>query len=238
MSELQAGVVPLARRIDISAVQAYHDERDIRALSRAARQGGYVSAHVLPNWVPLMRELLAGSDTLVGAPVGFPSGGAATEVKVAEALRLLADGAQEMDVVINIGRLRSGHDTYVRDDLAEVTGTVAGTVPVKVILETCYLNEDQVRKGCDLAIDAGADFVKTGTGWSGGSTSVEVIKLIRRHVGDAIGIKASGGIRDLDTVLAMLRLGVTRFGINARSAREIVDAYDRHAASSGAGTER
>jgi len=216
--------VALARLIDISAVQACHAESDIRRLAEIARQYNFINAHVLPNWVPLMRELLAGSATLVGSPVGFPSGGTITRVKVKEAEALLDDGVEEMDVVANIGRLRSGQFSYVLEDLKAVVDVASGHIPVKVILETAYLDDDQLHAGCDAAVESGADYVKTGTGWSGKPTTVETVCKILSFVGDAVAIKASGGIRTLETVTEMLELGVSRFGINSDAAVRLLTA--------------
>lgn len=212
----------IARRIDISAVRAQHAEEDVRALARDAREGGFVNAHVLPHWVPLLRELLDGSDTLVGAPVGFPGGGHATKVKVAEAQWLVANGVQELDVVVNVGRLRSGDDGYVADELRAVRDVVPDTVPLKVILEVSLLTDAEIRRGAALAVEAGADFVKTGTGWTGVPVTLDDVAAIRETVGDRAQIKASGGLRDLDTVLKFRDAGVERFGIGVGPALAIV----------------
>ncbi len=214
----------LARLIDISAVQTFHSESDIRRLAEIARKYGFINAHVLPNWVPLMRELLAGSTTLVGSPVGFPSGGAMTRIKSKEAEALLDDGVEEMDVVANIGRLRSGQFAYVLKDLKTVVDVVSKRVPVKVILEVSYLDDDELHAGCDAVVESGADYIKTGTGWSGTPTTVETIRRILSFVGDAVAIKASGGIRTLGTVTEMVELGVSRFGINSDAAVRLIAA--------------
>jgi deoxyribose-phosphate aldolase len=212
----------LARHVDISCVQAFHSERDIRELASAARVGGFVSAHVLPSWVPLMRELLDGSDTLVGAPAGFPSGGSMTATKIFESQLLLAAGVQELDVVVNIGRLRSGDYAYVTAELTEVVALVDDAVPLRAILEVGHLDDDQVRAGCECVVDAGVPWVKTGTGWSGRPTERRDVEIIAECVAGRAAIKAAGGIRDLDTVRDMIALGVTRFGMNATVARQLV----------------
>lgn len=209
--------------IDISAVQARHTESDVAELARAALAGDYLAAHVLPAWVPLLRELLDGSTTNAGAPVGFPSGGSPTAVKVAEAAWLLAAGVDELDVVINVGRLRSGQDAWVTDDLRAVFDEVAGRVPMKVILETGHLDDDELRRGCAAALAAGARSVKTGTGWAGHTTTVEEVRVIREAVGPEAEIKASGGIRGLAVVRAMLAAGATRFGVNAAAAAQLLE---------------
>jgi deoxyribose-phosphate aldolase len=171
-----------------------------------------------------MRELLAGSTTLVGSPVGFPSGGAMTRIKSKEAEALLDDGVEEMDVVANIGRLRSGQFAYVLKDLKTVVDVVSKRVPVKVILEVSYLDDDELHAGCDAVVESGADYIKTGTGWSGTPTTVETIRRILSFVGDAVAIKASGGIRTLGTVTEMVELGVSRFGINSDAAVRLIAA--------------
>jgi deoxyribose-phosphate aldolase len=210
-----------AAHTDISCVQAAHTEQDVARLAASARDHGFVSAHVLPHWVPRLRELLAGCRTLAGAPVSFPSGGATTTTKIAEALDLLEAGAQELDVVVNIGRLRSGDYKYVHTELTRVVAAVEGRAPLRVILELAYLDRSAVSVGCDLAIEAGAQYVKTGTGWSGRATTVDDVHFIAAHVQGAIAIKAAGGIRDLSTVRQMVDAGVVRFGVNAATAEAI-----------------
>jgi deoxyribose-phosphate aldolase len=212
----------IARRIDISTVRAQHGEADVRALAEAARAGGFVNAHVLPAWVTLARELLDGSETLVGAPIGFPSGGHATAIKVAEAQQLLADGAQELDVVINVGRLRSRRDDEVLAELSAVRAVVPPDVPLKAILEVALLDGAEVDRGARIAVEAGVDYVKTGTGWTGVPVTLDDVRTIRAAVGDRAKIKASGGLRDLDTVLAFEAEGVERFGIAIEPALAIV----------------
>lgn len=212
----------LARMIDISAVQAQHGEREIREMVQRAKEHRFIAVHVLPNWVSFLRAQLAGErDILVGAPVGFPSGGHTTAVKVAEAKGLIADGVQELDMVINIGRLRSGHHDYVRDDIRAVA-EAAGGQPIKVILEVHHLSPDEIRRACELAIEAGAAFIKTSTGWAPSGATMESVRLITSFVGSAIQIKAAGSIRNLETVVAMLRMGVTRFGVNLDSSVAIL----------------
>ena len=212
----------LPRHIDISAVQARHARADIEELAAHARAGSFVSAHVLPNWLAELRELLAGSDTLAGSPVGFPSGGATTSTKVAEARELLDAGVQELDVVVAIGRLRSGDVDYVTRDLAAVVDAVDGRVPLRAILEVGHLDEREIRSGVDAAIAAGVPWVKTGTGWSGVPTEVGHIAVIADQVAGRARLKAAGGIRDLETIRAMAELGVTRFGMNTRAALDAV----------------
>jgi len=188
----------------------------------SARRHGFYAVHVLPCWVGFLRELLAGSpEVLAGAPVGFPAGAHRTDIKAAEARALVADGVQEMDMMLNVGKLRSGDRRYVLEDIRAVV-QAAREVPVKVIIEAPLLTEEQVRLACDLCIQGGAAFVKTSTGWLPGGSSPQLIRLIAAHVGQAIRIKAAGGIRDLQMVTEMRRLGVARFGINLHTAVQIV----------------
>ena len=216
----------LARLIDISAVRAQHGEAEIRELVQRAKEHRFIAVHVLPCWVPLLSELLAGeNDIYVGAPVGFPGGAHATETKGFEATRLVADGVQEMDMMLNVGMLRSGRLDYVERDIRTVV-EAAGKVPVKVILEVHYLTPDQIKRACECAIKAGAAFVKTATGWAPGGATLEAVELITSFVGKAIKVKAAGGVRDLGTVRKMLKMGVSRFGINLDASIEILRECD------------
>ena len=212
----------LARMIDISAVQAQHGEREILEMVRRAKEHRFIAVHVLPSWVPFLRAQLEGErDILVGAPVGFPSGGHTTAVKVAEAKQLAADGVQEMDMVMNIGKLRSGAHDYVRDDIRAVADA-AGKLAIKVILEVHHLSPDEIKRACQLAIEGGAAFVKTSTGWAPSGATLESVRLITSFVGSAIQVKAAGSVRNLETVVAMLKMGVTRFGVNLDSSVSIL----------------
>jgi deoxyribose-phosphate aldolase len=212
----------LARLIDISAVRAEHGEREILEMVHRAKEHRFVAVHVLPSWVAFLKAQLAGEqDILVGAPVGFPAGGHATATKVAEARQLVADGAQELDMVLNIGHLRSGHHELVRQDIRAVV-EAAGGLPIKVILEVHHLGGDEIKRACEHAIAAGAAFVKTATGWAPSGATLETIRLITSFVGSAIQVKAAGGVRDLATVVAMLGMGVTRFGVNLDSSIQLL----------------
>lgn len=212
----------IARLTDISAVRTPHGEAEIREMVENARRHSFYAVHVLPCWVSFLRDLLAASpEVLAGAPVGFPSGAHRTDIKVAEARALVADGVQEMDMMLNVGKLRSGDRRYVLEDIRAVVGA-AGALPVKVIIEAPLLSDDQIRLACDLCIQGGAAFVKTSTGWLPGGSSLPMLRLITAHVGQAIQVKAAGGIRDVQTLVEMRRLGVARFGINLHTAVQIV----------------
>ncbi|MFI5369005.1 MAG: deoxyribose-phosphate aldolase [Spirochaetia bacterium] len=212
----------VAKLIDISAVQAPHGAAEIRALVDNAREFHFMAVHVLPCWVTFLKELLSDSpDILIGAPVGFPSGAHRTEIKVAEARLLLQDGVQEMDMMLNVGKLRSGEYRYCEEEIRAVVQTAAD-VPVKVILEVHYLSRDQLKKACEMCIKAGAAFVKTATGWAASGATLDVVQFITSFVGSAIKVKAAGSIRNLETLVKMHRMGVSRFGINLNSSMEIV----------------
>ncbi len=221
----------LAAMIDVSAVQAFNTEQDVRELAEIAARTGFVMAHALPHYVPLLRSLLPrGGRTMVGAPVGFPSGGHATATKLAEAKDLILAGAEELDLMMNIGRLKSGDLAYVQDEVSNVV-EAAAPIPVKVIIEAGYLTDDEIRCACDIVVRSAAAFVKTGSGWASIPTTVAQVALIADAVQGAVQVKASGGIRDLDTVTRMIAVGVTRFGINTRVAVALVE---RCAVSGGA----
>jgi deoxyribose-phosphate aldolase len=214
----------IARLIDVSTVRTPHGEAEIRQLVRYAREYRFISVHALPCWVSLLSDLLAADpDIYVGAPIGFPSGAHKTKTKLTEAEQLLADGAREMDLMINVGMLRSGRFDYVEDEIKAIV-QIAGDVEIKVILEVHCLTEAEIKRACELCINAGAAFVKTSTGWLPGGATLETVSLISNFVGDAIKIKASGGIRDLDTLAKMYAVGVARFGINVLSAMDLITA--------------
>ena len=213
----------LAQMIDLSAVRAEHDDAAVTALASAARQYQVCSVHTLPAYIPLIRALLQDVPQIgIGAPVGFPSGGQTTRIKAAEARELIALGCSEIDMVTNIGKLLSGRYAELLDEMRAVVEAAGGHM-VKVILECHYLNPDQIRRGCDLAIAAGAAYVKTGTGWAPTGATPENIALIKAHVGDAIGIKAAGGIRSLAVLLEMHRLGARRFGLGLTTGTAILE---------------
>lgn len=207
--------------IDLSAVRPDTTEAEVRATAEMARKYRCICASTLPGHTPLLVDLLANEPEIgVSGNVSFPSGGATRSIKIAEARELLQMGCDELDVVINIGLLRSGQYGRALDDIKGVVET-AGQVPVKAILECHYLSDDEIRRACELCIQAGAAFVKTGTGWAPTGATLENVALIKSFVGDAIGIKAAGGIRHLETVKEMYRLGARRFGLGFRTAAPI-----------------
>jgi deoxyribose-phosphate aldolase len=177
-----------------------------------------------PADVPRAVDLLAGTGVAVGTVIGFPHGGTTTEVKVFEAQQALRSGATELDMVINIGALRSGRDAYVKEDIAAVVAVAhAARAIVKVIFENAYLDDDQKVRACKLSEAAGADFVKTSTGFAATGATHEDLALMRRSVSPHIGVKAAGGVRTLDGLLAVMKLGVTRVGATQTAA--ILDEF-------------
>ena len=213
----------LAQMIDISAVQAFHTEDDIRNLAASALERRFIAAHALPHFVPLLRSLIpASGSTFVGAPIGFPSGGHTTMIKLAEARSLVQTGADELDMMINLGRLKSGDLGYVRDEIKAVVEIIA-PIPLKVILEVSRLTDDEIRRGSESIAGGGAAFVKTGTGWTGEATTLTHIRIINSIVHGKCRIKASGGIRTLQTVKAMIAAGAARFGINTGVALKLTE---------------
>ncbi|UCC65139.1 MAG: deoxyribose-phosphate aldolase [Anaerolineae bacterium] len=219
---MNLSVQQLTRMIDLSAVRPDTTEAEVRATAEMAREYRCICASTLPGHTPLLVGLLVGEPEIgVSGNVSFPSGGATRSMKIAEARELLQMGCDELDVVINIGLLRSGQYGRALDEIKSVVET-AGQVPVKAILECHYLSDDEIRRACELCIQAGAAFVKTGTGWAPTGATLENVALIKSFVGDAIGIKASGGIRQLETVKEMYRLGARRFGLGFRTALPIL----------------
>lgn len=206
----------LTQMIEISAVKANHSEADIKELVGIAKQYRCGVVQTLPAQTALARTLIDPEDgILVGGNIGFPSGAHSTAIKVAETIEMMELGCDEIDVVINLPRFLSGKYDFVREDLKAVVDTAAG-LPVKVIIEIDYLTEDQIKKACDLLIEACATYVKTSTGWTPIGATLEHITLIKEHVGDRVKIKASGGIRSLETILKFAELGVCRFGIGVK----------------------
>jgi deoxyribose-phosphate aldolase len=206
----------LAAQIDHTTLKPDATEAQIERLCAEAREYGFAAVCVNPVWVPACARLLAGASSRVCTVVGFPLGATTSEVKAFETRRAIADGASEIDMVLNIGALKSGDSAWVQRDIAAVVaGAHASGAIVKVILETCLLTEAEKLNACALAQAAGADFVKTSTGFGPGGATAADIALMRRVVGDEMGVKASGGVRDLEQMKAMVAAGATRIGASA-----------------------
>ena len=214
----------VAKTIDHSLLRPELDDVFITDGCKLAARYQVASVCCRPADVARAIELLAGTGVAVGTVIGFPHGGSTTEAKVFEAEQALRAGASELDMVINIGALKSGRDAYVRDEIAAVVGVAhrAGAL-VKVIMENAYLDDDQKVRGCKLAEAAGADFVKTSTGFAPTGATHEDLALMRRSVSPHIGVKAAGGVRTLDGLLAVMELGVTRIGATQTAA--ILDEF-------------
>jgi deoxyribose-phosphate aldolase len=205
----------LASLIDHTLLKPDATRDDIEQLCREAAQFCFASVCVNPNWVPLCRDLLRGSGVKVCTVIGFPFGSHLPDVKAYETRRAVEQGAQEVDMVINIGALKSRDYATVEQDIHGVVQAVGKDTVVKVILETSLLTHDEKVMGCSLAKAAGADYVKTSTGFAGGGATVEDVKLMRDTVGPEMGVKASGGVRTKEDVEAMVAAGATRIGASA-----------------------
>jgi deoxyribose-phosphate aldolase len=214
----------LAKTIDHSLLRPELDDDFIADGCRLAAEYDVASVCVRPTDVGRAAALLAGTDVAVGTVVGFPHGSSTTATKVFEARAALGAGASELDMVIDIGALKSARDEDVRADIGAVVevGHEAGAL-VKVILENAYLTDDEKVRGCRLAETAGADFVKTSTGFAPGGATHADLALMRSAVSDRIQVKAAGGVRTLDDLLAVMALGVTRIG--ATQTKPILDEY-------------
>ena len=224
----------VARTIDHSLLRPELDDQFIDDGCRLAAKYEVASVCCRPADVPRAVELLKGTSVAVGTVIGFPHGGTTTEVKVYEAQQALSLGATELDMVINIGALRSGRDSYVRDEIAAIVAVAhPARAIVKVILENAYLDDDQKVRGSKLVEAAGADFVKTSTGFAPTGATHEDLALMRRSVSPHIGVKAAGGVRTLDALLAVMELGVTRIGATA-TATILDDFRARKAAAAEA----
>lgn len=206
----------VAGMIDHTLLKPQATEEQIRTLCAEARQFGFATVCVNPVWVPLCAELLRGSPVGVCTVIGFPLGATLTDVKAFEAQRCVVLGATEVDMVINIGALKSQEYDAVQGDIAAVvTAAHALGATVKVIIETAYLTDGEKIKACALSKAAGADFVKTSTGFGPSGATAEDVALMRQVVGPEMGVKAAGGIRTAGDVQAMIAAGASRIGASA-----------------------
>ncbi|PRY60810.1 deoxyribose-phosphate aldolase [Glycomyces artemisiae] len=207
----------VAKMIDHSLLRPELTRAEVDAGLDTALAYRTASACVRPADVPAAAAALAGSGVLVGTVVGFPHGSSTVAAKVFETTESIGAGAQEVDMVVNIGRLRSGETAFVRDEIAAVVAAAQGRA-VKVIFENAYLDDEQKTAGCLAAEAAGAAFVKTSTGFAPGGATAHDIALMRRTVAPGVQVKAAGGVRTLDALLHLHRLGATRFGATATAA--------------------
>jgi len=208
-------MVNIASMIDHTALKADTTANEIKQLCEEAKEYQFASVCVNPTWVKKAAELLQGSDVKVCTVIGFPLGASTTETKAFETKDAIEKGATEVDMVINIGALKDKNDDLVQRDIKAVVDAARGKALTKVIIETSLLTEEEKVRACQLAVKAGADFVKTSTGFSTGGATTEDISLMRRTVGEGIGVKASGGVRDTVGAEAMIKAGATRIGASS-----------------------
>lgn len=204
----------LNQYIDHTILKAIATPLDIKNICLEAKAHGFYAVCVNSGYVGLAVSMLKGSAVKVAAVVGFPLGAMSTEMKIAEARYCVENGADEIDMVINIGILKAEHYKAVEDEIKEI-GDAIGDKVLKVIIETCYLTEEEKRAACTAVLKAGAEFVKTSTGFGSGGATIEDIKLMKEVVGDKVKIKASGGIKDRKKALEYIELGVSRLGTSA-----------------------
>lgn len=204
-----------ARMIDHTLLKAEATKEQIEKLCAEAKQFNFASVCVNPTWVKRSSELLQGTDVLVCTVIGFPLGANTPAVKAFEANDAIANGAKEVDMVINIGALKDKNYDLVQADIAAVVEAAKDSALVKVIIESCLLTDEEKVKACELAVAAGADYVKTSTGFSTGGATAEDITLMRKTVGPELGVKASGGVRSLEDMKKMVDAGATRIGASS-----------------------
>ncbi len=205
----------LARMIDHTILKADATEMEVEKLCNEALEYNFASVCINPAMVEKAATMLKGSDVKVCTVIGFPLGATTTEVKAFETEDVIKKGATEVDMVINIGKLKEGNLEYVKKDIEAVVNAAKGKALTKVIIETCLLTDEEKVTACKLSKEAGADFVKTSTGFSTGGATASDIKLMRETVGPELGVKASGGVRSNADAIAMIENGATRIGASA-----------------------
>ena len=203
----------IAKMIDHSLLNPTLTADDFEQGIRLALEYETASVCILPYYLKRCADLLAASDVKASTTIGFPHGGHTTAVKAAEARQALADGGQELDMVVNISKVLSGDWAYVRDDLrAVIDATHAAGQKVKVIFENCYLKDEHKIRLCEICSELDADWVKTSTGYGTGGATLDDLRLMRKHAAPRVQVKAAGGVRDLDALLGVRAVGVTRCG--------------------------
>ena len=212
----------LAKMIDHTILKANATQSDIEKLCDEAKKYNFASVCVNPYWVPLASDLLKNSTVKVCTVIGFPLGATCSESKAYETEIAILQGADEVDMVINVGAMKNNQTDIVENDIFSVVNSARKTgktqnknIIVKVILETCYLTKDEIKNACLCAKNAGADFVKTSTGFGTGGATVEDVALMKKTVGETMEVKASGGIRDYETAIKMIEAGATRLGTSS-----------------------
>jgi len=212
----------VARMIDVSVLKTTSTEIDIQMLVDSAKKYHFICAFSLSCYLPTLVKELKGSDTLVGAPIGFPSGAEMSEIKAFQAKTLYDIGCDEFDMVLNVGWLKSGEFDKVEKDIRAVHDVISGK-PLKVIVEAMYLTDKELVDACSIVVNSGADYIKTGTGWAEKPTEFSHIETMVKAVKGKIKIKAAGGIKDYDTLCRMHDMGVSRFGVGVNSGISIVE---------------
>lgn len=205
----------IASYIDHTLLKADAQKSQIIKLCEEAKKYNFASVCVNPYYAPLAKKYLKGSNVKVCVVIGFPLGATFTEVKVVETRMAIENGAEEVDMVVNIGALKDGDYRQVQKDIEGVVNAAEGKAIVKVIIETCLLSNEQKKKACELAVEAGANFVKTSTGFSTKGATKEDVKLMKKAVKGRAKVKASGGIRDYNTAINMIEAGADRIGASS-----------------------
>jgi deoxyribose-phosphate aldolase len=208
----------IAAMIDHTLLKPEATKQQIETLCQEAKEYKFASVCVNPTWVSTAKELLQGSGVMVCTVIGFPLGATTSETKAFETKNAIEHGAEEVDMVINIGALKDHNDELVEKDIRAVVEAAKGKAHTKVIIETSLLSEEEKIRACELSAKAGADFVKTSTGFSTGGATAEDIALMRKTVGPDLGVKASGGVRSTEDVQKMIEAGATRIGASSSIA--------------------
>ncbi len=205
----------LAKMIDHTLLKPDATRERIVKLAEEARKYEFASVCVNPAWVAQAYKILKDTKVKVCTVIGFPLGASTPETKAAETRNSIENGAAEVDMVINIGALKDRQEELVERDIRAVVDAAKGKALIKVIIETCLLTDEEKVRACEIAARAGADFVKTSTGFSTGGATVEDVALMRKTVGDKLGVKASGGVRSLEDMMKMIEAGATRIGTSS-----------------------
>ncbi len=210
-------MMEIAKMIDHTLLKADATDAQIKKLAEEAIEHGFASVCINPCHVKYVADILKNSGVKVCTVIGFPLGANTVEAKVFETKEAISNGAQEIDMVLNIGKLKVGDYDYVKNEIKAVTRAAKsfGDIIVKVILETCYLSDEEKIKACKITVDAGADFVKTSTGFGSGGATVHDVELMRKTVGENFGVKASGGIRTAEFAREIVKAGANRIGTSS-----------------------
>lgn len=212
----------IARMIDPSTLKIDTTEKDVLKLIDACKKYDFICAFAWPCFGEMLGQALKGTNTRLGASLSFPSGQEPTEIKIKQAQYFVKIGAEEIDMVMNVGNLKSGQFDKAKADIMAVKNAINGKL-LKVIVESMLLTDDQLVDACKIVMDCGADFVKTGTGFSPNPTTIHHVEIMKKTIGDQIKLKVAGGVRDLNTLLQMHVRGAVRFGIGLASAISIME---------------